>query len=280
MTMKHILNKYKNILLGVSLLIIGVVLGVAITTYFPLLAGIANIKPQSQPVKVIDEAEMKKQALAKFYNEIITAQDNQDWEALYSLIPQSVRENVTKEKFIATEKAQAGKDKLLSQNTIIHSLEVNGNNGIVERTIVTCMAKDCTGNNRKEDTAKKEYVYVNGKWQIPDPQPSERALKTVVYIYLTMSESEQKKFVADNGYGSDSSSFATRNYAIFLDNNLDKLALAEAWVDKNKTDSSRPVVNYQPPAIINQPAPVVQQQTFPRNCTSNTIGNYTYTNCY
>jgi len=55
-------------------------------------------------------------------------------------------------------------------------------------------------------------------------------------------------------------------------------------VEQDKLDRSRPIYNQQPAQIIQQPAPIINQpapqQTFPRNCTSNTIGNYTYTNCY
>lgn len=287
MQIKRILEKRKNIILGVSLLIAGIAIGVGATVISPLIADSVRVKSQPEPVKVTGEAEIKKQALAKFYNEIITAQDKQDWASLYKLVRQSVRDNVTEAQFSAFYSEQPGKDKIVSRETIVNSIEVTGSSGIVNRTIVTCLAKDCTGKNRTEENARKPYEFVNGKWQIPDPEPSERALKAANYGYQNSSKSDQNDLLNDFGYGSDSSTYAVRNWAVYLDENLEELIRVETIVEQDKIDRSRPIYNQQPaqiiqqPApIINQPAPVIQQQTFPKNCTSNTIGNYTYTNCY
>ena len=63
-----------------------------------------------------------------------------------------------------------------------------------------------------------------------------------------------------------------RNFALALDKDLTWLVQWETWVESDKVAKSRPV-------YIQQPAPVVQKQTNPINCTSNTIGSSTYTNC-
>lgn len=274
--MTHFLKKQKNIILVIGLLVLGIIVGVGITTASPLLTGITKAK--TEPLKIVDETEVKKQALTKFYSELSSANDKKDWAKLYTLAPQSVRGNVTQDQYVSYQKSI--KNQPTYRSTTVHSIKVDGNKGTVERTLVICVTKECIGDNRKEDKAKREYVYTDGSWQIPDPEPSERASKAVAYLYVTMSEDEQKKLINDNGYGSDSVSFATRNYAIFFDENPDKLVILEAWIDKNKAERNRPVVNYQPPAInIEQQAPVVQQNS-PTNCTSNTIGSYTYTNCY
>ncbi len=300
MQIKRILEKRINIILGVSLLITGIAIGVGATAIIPLTANPVRVKSQPQLVKVTDETEIKKQALAKFYNEIITAQDKQDWATLYVHVRQSVRDNVTKEQFIAYQQAQLlnqkqvysksqGKviDAFVSKNTIVNNIEINGDNGTIDRTIITCITKECTDGNRQEDSAKKQYVYIKGKWQIPDPEPSERALKAANYGYQNSSKNDQKDLINDFGYGSDSSTYTVRNWAVSLDGNLEELIRVETIVEQDKLDRSRPIYNQQPaqiiqqPApIINQPAPIIQQQTYPRNCTSNTIGNYTYTNCY
>lgn len=238
----------------------------------------------NKKVKVVDATELKKQALAKFYSQISTAQDNQDWASMYELVPQSLRNYLTREQYISYQKSLIGGQRRgfsvsqqkfidLTQNTLVNSIEVNGDIGIVDRTIITCSTKECIGIDRKEDNAKKSFIYTNGKWQIQDPQATSKALEVASYMYTNTSESD-KKYLKDNfGYGTSSAPFITKNYALFLDQNPEELALVEAWIDKNKADRSRPVVNYQPPAVIQQPV-------FPNHCTSNTIGNYTYTNCY
>lgn len=285
--MKKLISKHKNIIFGFGLLVIGVALGIGTITYQPLLAGFIKSKLQLQPVtpvKTIDEAEEKKQALGKYYNEIITAQNSQNWKALYQLVPQSVRDNVTEEQFSNHYSEQFKKDKIFSQETIVNKIEITNNSGTVYRTLVTCLAKDCTGKNRTEESAEKPYELVNGKWQIPDPKPSERALKVTNYGYENSSKSDQKDLLGMYGYGSESSSFAIRNWSVYLDKNLEELVRVETLVEQDKAEKSRPVVNYQPPAINYQPPAIIQQPAtqpnYPRNCTSSTIGTYTYTNCY
>jgi len=279
----------KNVILGIGLLVVGIVLGVGAVSYQPMIKELMKSNPL-QPVKStpsVNVAEEKKQALAKFYNEIITAQDKQDWASLYKLVRQSVRDNVSEAQFTAYFSEQPGENKVVSKETIVNSIEVAGNSGVVNRTIVTCLAKDCTGKNRIEENARKPYEFVNEKWQIPDPQPSERALKASNYAYEYSSKNDQNELLKNYGYGSDISSFAIRNWAVYLDENLQELVRLETLIEKSKTERSRPVYYQQPAQIIQQPAPVINQQapiiqqnTSPKHCTSNTIGTYTYTNCY
>lgn len=179
------------------------------------------------------------------------------------------------------------KDKIVSRRFVLNSIQLEGDKGIIDRTIIICLTEECSGDNQKEQTAKKEYVYINEQWQIPDPEPSERALKAANYGYQNSSKSDQKDLINDFGYGSDNSTYAVRNWAVYLDKNLEELIRVETIVEQDKLDRSRPIYNQQPaqiiqqPApIINQPAPIIQQQTSPKHCTSNTIGDYTYTNCY
>lgn len=285
---KQGLGKQKSKFFGALLLLVGVAIGVGITTAYPQITTMIKSQSQLKPVveNVVDQNEVKKQALGKFYNEIITAQDKQDWASLYKLVRQSVRDNVTEAQFTAHYSEQMGKDKIVSRETRVNSIEVTGNTGTVNRTLITCLAKDCTGKNRTEENAIKPYEYVNGKWRIPDPEPSERALKAANYGYQNSSKSDQNDLLNQYGYGSDNSTFAVRNWAVYFDENLEELIRVETIVEQDKLDKSRPIYNQQPAQIIQQPAPIInqpapiQQNTYPKHCTSNTIGDYTYTNCY
>ena len=70
--------------------------------------------------------------------------------------------------------------------------------------------------------------------------------------------------------------------SIMLENDPEFFAYTETFVEKLKTESSRPNVYVDSPDVIQQPVVQQQQPSFNNrvNCTSNTIGNYTYTNCY
>lgn len=274
------ITKQKIISFGVGILILGISVGVGATLIIPFVLNSTKLKTQQQAMKVVDEAEMKRQELANFYSQISTAQDNQDWAAMYELVPQSFRDDLSKEQFIALGEKRTAADKAFSRSTVVNSLVVNDDKGIVDRTVIICLIKDCTGDNRKEDNAKMEFVYINRKWQMPDVQkPSERALNAVTYLYLNWFKSEQEKFTSEFGYGSGSDSFAIKNAALAIEGKPGELALLEAKIDKDKEEKNRPVMNYQPPAVVLPPV-VIQQPDYPKNCTSNTIGGYTYTNCY
>ncbi len=106
--MKDFLKRQRKIIIVTSILVLGMVSGIGIAIYFPLLTAnfFANSNPTFQPLKPINEAEEKKQALAIFYTEITTADDNQDWATLYKLVRQSVRDNLTEAQFSAYFSAQ------------------------------------------------------------------------------------------------------------------------------------------------------------------------------
>jgi hypothetical protein len=94
-------------------------------------------------------------------------------------------------------------------------------------------------------------------------QPSERSLKIAAEMFVYSGEVGQKKMM--EGYTSKEE--AIKGWAIYYDKNPGEAAIAEAAIQSYLINSvSKPTaVPYYNPSI---------------NCTTNTIGNYTYTNCY
>lgn len=150
------------------------------------------------------------------------------------------------------------------------------------------------------------------------PQPSERALKAVTWGYIRFNEKQKEEFrkkwgTIDKPYAEDTKVVITnkktgeklevkqselykygnlieldaiKNCALSIDQNPTKLALIEQTIAKDEQDKNRqtyqqpdvivrPIIEQQQPPIIQQPLP---KSNF--NCFSNTIGDYTYTNCY
>ncbi len=116
---------------------------------------------------------------------------------------------------------------------------------------------------RKENNAKKEYVYVDGKWQMPDPKPSERALKAATFDYYNESPNDQKTFIENWGYSVNNENFAIKQYALSLDRDLGSLISEETRIEKYKTDqANKPKVIYQPQYIpVYQDVPVYQDNS-------------------
>ncbi len=231
----------------------------------------------------VDEVELKKQALEKFYNSIVSASDNRDWEAAYEFQPKLFRAVVSKEKFLEDAK-KVGAPSYFSQNTEVKAVFVDGDKGTVFRVITTCITEDCEGDNKKIDDGSREYGYVNGRWQIPDPDPSARALSVAAGVYLdfianSKDPNEKKNFFNKYSFGIENLKYAIRSYALELDSDSSQLTYMENLLEKVKTRQNRPVVNVEQPSALPSTTKV-DLDISPRRCTSNSIGSYTYTNCY
>lgn len=105
-------------------------------------------------------------------------------------------------------------------------------------------------------------------------QPSERALKVAGTTYaLYTDESKREKIRAMAGIPKSNENTEIIQYALWFDKNPGYLAKIEAAIEEYKLQQLKTQINVPPPL----PA---QGNLTPLRCTSNTIGDYTYTNCY
>lgn len=104
-------------------------------------------------------------------------------------------------------------------------------------------------------------------------EPSDRALKVAAFFVVRSNETEKNEVKKKAGNENMTDSGLIRYMASILDQDPAKLAQAEADMEKVATQEKQPVYNEV------QAAPV-QERSSPRNCTSHTIGEFTYTNCY
>lgn len=101
-------------------------------------------------------------------------------------------------------------------------------------------------------------------------EPTERSLKAASGLIFYSSKEVRKIF--DDKFGTESGQMT--RIANFLDSSKEKLVAIEQFVDYLKNDANRPVVNIEnsprtPPSIFDSV-----------HCTTNRIGETTYTNCY
>ncbi len=117
----------------------------------------------------------------------------------------------------------------------------------------------------------------------PTPiQPSERALKIAAFATIRMSDDELLQFKEKSGDKNMSTKEFVRTFALKMDSDVVMMAQSEAVMERIIAEEKRPIVNEAAPVYIQQPAQVQdsQPQRLKTNCTSNTIGDYTHTNCY
>lgn len=209
MQIKRILEKQKNIILGISLLVIGMAFGIGITTYLPLLKGTAKIEPQSS-VNTADNAEAKKLALEKFSRELMEAESKHDWEKLYATI------NPTDKKWLSIEDMtllyKKNEYSIVSTEVVVHGISVSDDIGHVDKTVIACKTKECTGENKLERRHNDEFVFLNGQWiQQVKKEPSDKARQLAAYIYADYKTREKDRKLLADKYGGGRRRFTEDN---------------------------------------------------------------------
>lgn len=277
---KHGLGKQKNKFFGALLLLIGVAIGVGITTAYPQISTMVKSQSQIKPAieNVVDQTEVKKKTLESFYQGLTEAESKEDFEKLYSTVNPENKKWFTIEDMTLIYKG----GKPASIEYVVHGMTVSGDSGSVDRTVITCATKECTGEDKKEQRGIKEFVYINDQWyQQARKEPSEKARQLAAYMYANSSNQKQKELANRYGGGVNQSTRIIRTWSIILENDPELMAYDEALVEKHKVESNKQDIYVESPDIIQQPAqPQIIQQPRSLNCTSNKIGNYTYTNCY
>lgn len=104
--------------------------------------------------------------------------------------------------------------------------------------------------------------------------PSDRALKVAGTVYALYNDEERRQKIRQlAGIPKSNENTEIIQYALWFDKNPGYLAKIEAAIEEYRLQQLKTQIDVPPPL----PA---ESNLRPLNCTSNTIGNYTYTNCY
>lgn len=128
---------------------------------FFIISGVFVAILFTEPVQVFT----KKTQLMNFYTKLTNYEKSSDYEAIYELLSPDYKRKTSLRDFLA----ERNKNKApYSTDFQAYSYKVDGDRGIIDRTIITCDTPDCTGSSRHESRAYKEYIYLNGKWYVPE----------------------------------------------------------------------------------------------------------------
>lgn len=115
---------------------------------------------------------------------------------------------------------------------------------------------------------------IETKYSPKPQQPSERSLKVAGYTYALYRDEEARNKIRElAGMPKSNENTEIIQLGLWLDKNQGYLAKWEAALDNYRLQQSQAQF-YAPPQLP------TQNNLKPLNCTSNTIGSYTYTNCY
>lgn len=238
--MKNKTLKLDNIL-KISLILGTLTVSLAIACYFVIILPSKDKTKIDQTEKILDEREIKVEALRAFHNQVNKAHVEHDWSLLYDLVPDSLREILTREEFVELNR-KTEKPEYFSVNTVIKDIKIDGDKGFVNRIKTSCVTEECEGDNKLVDDASIEYEYIKEKWGFPQPIPSERALSVASKAYIEIiskSEDSKKVFYKKYSFGKENTNFALRTYALELDKNLEQLVLVESLIEKSKENNNK-----------------------------------------
>jgi len=106
----------------------------------------------------------KKRSLELTYNKIAEIVINRNYADYYDYILPSEKSLLSLEQFLQQYVAVP---KTFSIESIVHSIDVSGDRGLIDRTRIICFTETCSGTDRFEVRNKKEFFYINGKWYVP-----------------------------------------------------------------------------------------------------------------
>jgi hypothetical protein len=108
---------------------------------------------------------VKRAQLIAFYNRLIGYEKSSNYEGIYGLLSPDYKRTISLKDFLAWRNENKPP---YSIDYIPYSYKVNGNKGLIDRTVIICDTSDCAGSSRHESRAYKEYIYLNGMWYVPE----------------------------------------------------------------------------------------------------------------
>lgn len=130
-------------------------------TPFLLAAGIVVVLIISKPALNI----VKRAQLISFYNKLTSLEKSSNYGAIYELLSPDYKRNISLKDFLAWRNENKAP---FSVDYKVYSYKVDGNKGLIDRSVIICDTADCTGAARHESRAYKEYIYLGRKWYVPE----------------------------------------------------------------------------------------------------------------
>lgn len=144
----------------VVIIVVSVFLGYAVGTEFGW-DKFTKYLPKIKAIQVIED-KFKKESLEETYLKITQLNKAKDWTGLYDYLAPYEKSKLTLEDFI---KIQRDESNIYNEEYQINSIEIRGDQGVVDRTLLYCNIPNCT--TKLSNRVKKLYVYINSKWYVP-----------------------------------------------------------------------------------------------------------------
>ncbi len=112
----------------------------------------------------IPQQKYKEKTLKEFYEKLVKAEKNFDTKTAYDSLTYEQKRIQSYEEY---EEEKNRDRKPVSMDITAHSYTVDGDRGLIDRTLIACFTEDCIGDDKFEQRAVKEYLFINGDWYTP-----------------------------------------------------------------------------------------------------------------
>lgn len=137
-------------------------MGKLFSAFAILILGIVTLIYVADPYQLYKELSFK-----AFYENIEKAIEKLDCVSMYEYKSNAYQDSNRFDYFVL--KCEENKKSFI-EKVEVHSLWVVGDNGYVDRTRISCLTGACTGEGKLEKREVKRYLFINGKWVIPDDE--------------------------------------------------------------------------------------------------------------
>jgi hypothetical protein len=149
-------NNYKIIIVFMAAVIVILLCLVA----FPNLTMNAKSLLRN-PLAIISPNEAKKSELIDTYNKISQFEVANDYAALYEFLTPNEKSQITLSDYV---QQRSDEEDIYNLLYLAIDAKVHGEIGIITRTVSYCEVEGCNDSERKLNTSKKKYEYINGNW--------------------------------------------------------------------------------------------------------------------
>jgi len=135
-------------------------MGKLLLAFVVLIGGIVALIYVADPFQIYKETSFK-----SFYENIEKAIEKLDCAGIYYYKSDEFKNNYRFDYYVL--KCEEEKTSLI-EKIEVHNLWVIKDTGYVDRTRISCLNANCTGEGMLEKREVKKYLFKNGKWTITD----------------------------------------------------------------------------------------------------------------
>lgn len=154
----------------------------------------------------------KQVKLLQFYKQLTHPSKMSDYKFAYDSLDPADQSKLSLDEYI---RKNAPQSPPYSRTYTIHSIKIDGDTGLIDRTVIVCITQACSGDDKLEDRAVKKYVHINNRWYTPLHNDATNCVRSAPYTIPSEFDRALSLIIQrEEGGSEDSRLFASSLYDI------------------------------------------------------------------